>query len=83
MDNLTPEVMKFFIDNATGIGLGFAGMYMMYRLCDKHLNKISDRLEYLGDVIQTTAISQKTSIINCEKSLFHLNEQMHQLKDFN
>ncbi len=83
MNEFTPEVIKFFIDNASGLVLGFAGMIMMYRLCDKHLTKISDRMEYLGDMIQTNAIIYKTSQLSLEKSLYHLSEEIKQIRDYN
>ncbi len=82
MENLSPDLVRFIFDNASGLTLGFTGMVMMYRLCDKHLSKISERLETLSETIQSANISFKSQQLSTEKALFRIDEKINQYVQF-
>ena len=45
------QLLKFFIDNATGLSVSVLSLYFMFRLFDKHLTKLTWHLESLHQLV--------------------------------
>ncbi|MDI9314435.1 MAG: hypothetical protein QM529_07175 [Hydrotalea sp.] len=45
------QLIRFFIDNATGLSVSMLSLYFMFRLFDKHLTNLTAHLESLNDLV--------------------------------
>ncbi|MGI9461214.1 MAG: hypothetical protein ACR2NY_01380 [Alphaproteobacteria bacterium] len=72
------QLIKFFFDNATGLSVSIISLYLMFRLFDKHLVRLTQHLEALHRLVIILYNRGERYQQETEKTLERIEQKLEQ-----
>lgn len=70
------NLIKFFLDNASGLSVSLLALFFMFRLCDGHLTKVSHHLESLQEAVWLLTARHDHNRRDVERTLLRVEQKL-------